>query len=212
MSLLRIPESWRPGPGDAVRTPSRAGRRCWPVLAVALILLIGGCVRRDQRSSGLIYPLTRHIPGDGLAVVTGPRGRGIHIWLDPDTSTDGVCRPRWNPDPARLENGGGMAPRSGGRAARQEFYDALRRGPVRLALRRQMRELCRRKAPNSRFVWREPPRSDQAFLPMMQPLWEEQHLLSNPTAVRRSEKQLLGQPLRPEDWDDRLPPRPPDGP
>jgi hypothetical protein len=30
--------------------------------------------------------------------------------------------------------------------------------------------------------------------------------------VRRHEKQLLGLPLTPDDWDDRLPPRPPDGP
>lgn len=181
-----------------------------PVLVLAL--LGSGCVSREQRSSGLVFPLTRHSAGDGLAVVNGPRGSGIHIWLDPDTSTPGLCRPRWTPDPARLSGGGGPHPRSGGRASRQEFYAALRRGPVRLALRRQMEILCRQKAPGRRFEWRDPPASDAAFLPVLQPLWEEQHLLSNPTAVRRHEKQLLGQPLSADDWDDRLPPRPPDGP
>ena len=60
--------------------------------------------------------------------------------------------------------------------------------------------------------WQGPPRSEAAFLPVLQPLLEEEHLLSNPRAVRRAEKQLLGQPLTPEDWDDRLPPRPPDSP
>jgi hypothetical protein len=75
-----------------------------------------------------------------------------------------------------------------------------------------MEELCRHRAPGRRFQWQAPPRSDAAFLPVLQPQLEEEHLLSNPTAVRRAEKQLLGQPLTPKDWDDRLPPRPPDGP
>lgn len=189
-----------------------SGWRRLAALAAATALLCGGCARRERHSSGLIYPLSRRTAGDGLAVVNGPKGSGIHIWLDPDTSTAGLCRPRWNPDPARLVGGDGTAPRSGGRASRQEFYAALKRGPVRLALRQQLERLCRQRAPASRFQWREPPRSDAAFLPVLQPLWEEEHLISNPTAVRRTEKQVLGQPLTPDDWDDRLPPRPPDGP
>jgi hypothetical protein len=179
---------------------------------LAAALLTGGCVNGETHSSGLIRPLLRHTPGDGLAVVNGPQGRGIHIWLDPDTSVAWICQPRWNPDPARLRRGNDGSLTSGGRAPRQEFYGALQRGPVRLALRRQMAILCRQRAPTSRFRWREPPRSDAAFLPLRQPLWEEEHLLSNPTAVRRSEKQLLGLPLNADDWDDRRPPRPPDGP
>ncbi|MFM7267003.1 MAG: hypothetical protein ACKOZT_00235 [Cyanobium sp.] len=193
-----------------------------------LALLCGACVRPAQTSSGLVLPLMRHTPGDGLAVINGPGGRGIHIWLDPDTSRPGICRPRWIPDPARLvEVGGpgrahpGMGTRLstpgrefliGGRAPRQEFFQALRRGPVRLALRRQMAQLCRERAPGSRFLWRQPPRNEAEVPPVLQPLWEEEHLLSNPRAVRRSEKQLLGLPLTADDWDDRLPPRPPDGP
>ena len=182
------------------------------LLLGALALLSGGCVRTDQASSGKVFPLMRHRPGDGLAVVNAANGSGIHIWLDPDTGTPGLCKPRWNPEPARLRGGDGPSPSSGGRADRQEFYRALQRGQVRLALRRQMAQLCQQRAPGSRFVWQAPPRSDGEFLPVMQPLWEEEHLLSNPTAVRRAEKQLLGQPLTPKDWDDRLPPRPPNGP
>lgn len=213
-------ESLLPPPPPLPRRPARPAppptpaplpaRQAATLLAAALVL--GGCVNGETHSSGLIRPLLRHTPGDGLAVVNGPRGRGIHIWLDPDTSTAGVCRPRWNPDPARLVGGDGPSPRSGGRAPRQEFYGALRQGKVRLALRQQMAELCRQRAPDRRVLWKPPPRSDAEVLPVLQPLWEEEHLLSNPTAVRRAEKQLLGQPLSPEDWDDRLPPRPPDGP
>lgn len=203
----------------------RLRRPLAPWFLAGLALLSGGCVRQEQHSSGLILPLSRQGPGDGLAVVNGPGGRGIHIWLDPDTSQAGLCRPRWTSDPARLVavprtpggdepagSAGGSGFRSGGRAPRQEFYDALRRGPVRLALRREMAILCRRRAPASRFVWIEPPRSDAELPPALQPLWEEEHLLSNPRAVRRTEKQLLGEPLTPEDWDDRLPPLPPNGP
>lgn len=210
-------------PQDRTPTPLRS----WGAIA-CLALLCGACVRPAQHSSGLILPLMRHTPGDGLAVINGPGGRGIHIWLDPDTSLPGICRPRWIPDPARLiEIHGkgtpypGMGTRlstpgrvfvSGGRAPRAEFFLALQRGPVRLALRRQMAQLCRQRAPERRFLWRQPPRNDAEVPPVLQPLWEEEHLLSNPRAVRRSEKQLLGQPLSPDDWDDRLPPRPPDGP
>lgn len=169
-------------------------------------------MRSDRISSGRVFPLPRHGPGDGLAVVTAAGGSGLHIWLDPDTSRPGLCRPRWNPDAARLRGGDGARPSSSGLAPRQEFYAALRRGRVRLALRQQMALLCRDRAPGRRFLWQEPPRSDADYRPEPLPLWEEQHLLSNPTAVRRAEKQLLGIPLEAHDWDDRLLPRPPQGP
>jgi hypothetical protein len=206
-----LPLPWRPERPVPPPTPAPLpALQAATLLAAALV--VGGCINGETHSSGLIRPLLRHTPGDGLAVVNGPQGRGIHIWLDPDTSVAGICQPRWNPDPARLRRSPDGTLTSGGRAPRQEFYAALRRGPVRLALRRQVEILCRQRAPASQFRWREPPRSDAAFLPVLQPLWEEEHLLSNPRAVRRSEKQLLGLPLSPDDWDDRLPPRPPDGP
>jgi len=186
-------------------------RTLLPLLG-ALALLNGGCTGPLQHSSGRVFPLMRHNPGDGLAVVNGPNGTGIHIWLDPDTETAGICRPRWNPDPARLSGGDGPTPSSSGRAPRQEFYAALRRGPVRWALRRQMAKLCQQRAPARRFQWQAPPRSDAEFLPVLHPLVEGEHLLSNPTAARRAEKQLLGLPLTPKDWDETPPPPAPEGP
>jgi len=212
----------RPGAGSrgprrpGAERPPRHGGRSGPVTLLPLLgslaLLVGGCVRPEQHNSGRVFPLPRHSPDDGLAVVTGPGGVGLHIWLDPDTETAGICRPRWNPDPARLSGGDGPSPRSSGRAPRQEFYAALRRGPVRSALRRQMARLCHQRAPTRRFQWQAPPRSDAEFLPVLQPLLEEEHLLSYPNAVRRAEKQLLGLPLTPKDWDDTPPPPAPEGP
>ncbi len=182
------------------------------IAALALVLLVlEGCVPLGQRSSGRVFPLSRQRSGDGLAVVTRPGGEGLHIWLDTDTETEGICRPRWNPDAARLVGGDGPSPHSGGRAPRQEFYGALGRGRVRWALRRQMAQLCQDKAPRSRFVWVPPPRHDTEHhdpLPQLTK-WD---LLSSPRAVNRAEKQLLGQPLSPEDLKDALPEEEPPGP
>jgi hypothetical protein len=75
-----------------------------------------------------------------------------------------------------------------------------------------MEELCRHRAPGRRFQWQGPPPTDKEFLPVLQPLLEEEHLLSNPTAARRAEKQLLGLPLTPEDWNETPPPPAPEGP
>jgi hypothetical protein len=61
-------------------------------------------------------------------------------------------------------------------------------------------------------VWSEPPRSAAAVRLPELPLLEAEHLLSHPTAVRRAEKQLLGQPLTPDDLVDKRQPRPADGP
>jgi hypothetical protein len=165
-------------------------------------VVLSGCVPADQRASWRIYPLARQRPHDGLAVVNRPAGEGIHIWIDTDTSQPGVCRPRWNPDAARLFEGNGDAPRSSGRASRPEFYGAMRRGRVRWALRRQIAALCADLAPTSRFEWREPPRTAAEFRPAPLPMLEERHLLSHPKAVRRAEKQLLGLPLLPEDFEE----------
>lgn len=170
-------------------------------LALIGVVLISGCVPSDQRASWRLFPFPRQQPHDGLAVVNRPAGEGLHIWIDTDTSQPGVCRPRWNPDAARLFDGNGDAPRSSGRAERQEFYEAMGRGRVRWALRRQITALCRNRAPTSRFEWMEPPRSAQEFRPPPLPMLEERHLLSDPKAVLRAEKRLLGLPLLPEDFE-----------
>lgn len=163
------------------------------------------CTPAEQRPSGRIVPLPRHQPHDGLAVVTRPAGQGLHLWLDPDTSTPGRCRPRWNPDAARLQGGDGPQPRSGGRAPRAEFYAAMARGPVRWQLRQQFIALCRQVAPQRRFQWLEPPRSAAEYRPAALLQLEERHLLSHPRAIRRAEKRLLGQPLSAEDWREEEP-------
>ncbi|MFM7312380.1 MAG: hypothetical protein ACKO0M_04300, partial [Cyanobium sp.] len=177
-----------------------------PVLA-GVALALSACQPAEQRSSGRVFPLPRVHPDDALAVVTRPGGEGLQIWLDPDTSAAGVCRPRWNPDAARLRGGDGLRPRAGGRAPRAEFYAAMARGEVRWQLRRLFASVCRRVSPQRRFLWREPPRSAAEFRPSPPLMFEERHLLSHPNAIRRAEKRLLGQPLTPEDLrDEELPP------
>ncbi|MCS5698039.1 hypothetical protein NZK32_03165 [Cyanobium sp. FGCU-52] len=184
-----------------------------PLLVPLLVpLLLTGCVPASERASWRIFPLPRHAPHDGLAVVTRPGGEGLHLYLDTDTATEGICRPRWNPDAARLRGGDGPRPSSTGLAPRAEFFAALGHGPLRLVLRQQFEALCRGRAPRREFVWVEPPRSPGDLRSAPLPLWEERDLLSNPTAVRRAEKRLLGVPLSPEDLVDRPLPRPPDGP
>ncbi|WP_371734039.1 hypothetical protein [Synechococcus sp. CCY 9618] len=174
------------------------------LVAVLLAVAIGGCVPAEQRPSGWVYPLPRHQPDDGLAVVNRPGGEGLHIWIETDTSQPGLCRPRWIPDPARLRGGNGPHPSSFGLAPREEFFQAQERGPVRLALRRQAEGLCRRRAPRSVFVWEPPPRSAADYRPPVLPLLEEPELLSTPRAIRRAEKKLLGLPLTPDDLEEPL--------
>ena len=192
--------------------------RPWPVLRfrslplLLLPLLLAGCVPASERASWRIFPLPRHAPHDGLAVVTRPGGEGLHLYLDTDTHAAGICRPRWNPDAARLRGGDGPRPQSTGLAPRAEFFDALGHGPLRLVLRQQFEALCRRRAPRAEVVWVEPPRSPREVRSAPLPLWEERDLLSNPKVVKRAEKRLLGQPLTPDDFRDEEPPRPPDGP
>ena len=179
-------------------------------LSLGLVLLLMGCQSALQRPSGSVFPLPRQHPDDALAVVTRPGGEGLQIWIDADTSQSGRCQPRWNPDAARLEGGDGARPRSGGRAPRQEFYDAMARGLVRWRLLQLHRAHCARVAPQSRFQWIEPPRSEAQFRPTPPLRLEEGHLLSDPRSIRRAEKRLLGQPLTPDDW--RSEPEPPQPP
>ena len=181
-------------------------------LAAAALLLLSGCVPISERSSGRVFPLPRHEPHDGLAVVTRPGGEGLHVYLDTDTSRPGDCAPRWHVEAARLVGGDGPSPRSNGRVAAAEFFAAVQRGRVRQALRRELEALCHARAPRRGFVWQEPPRqASEVRLDALPPL-EEDHLLSHPNAVRRAEKQLLGLPLTPDDLVDKRLPRPPDGP
>ena len=183
-----------------------------PVPATLLALLLTGCVPAAERPSWRVYALPRLRPGDGLAVVSRPGGEGLHLWLEVNTAEKGICTPLWRPDGARVRGGDGNRPTSSGRAPREEFFQAMAHGPVRLALHQQLERLCRERAPESAFRWQAPPRGPRDLAPETHPLLEARDLLSHPRAVRRAEKQLLGLPLTPEDWDDRPLPPPPEGP
>lgn len=173
--------------------------RCLALLA--LLLASAGCQPAHLRPSWRVYPLPRQVANDGLAVVNQPDGYGLHIWVETDTSLEGVCRPRWNPAAARLFNGNGSAPFSSGLATPAEFYEAVRRGPVRQALRHQIQALCRQRAPRSDFVWSEPPRRAADYKPPPLASLEERHLLSDPEAIKRAEQKLLGVPPGEQDAD-----------
>lgn len=111
-----------------------------------------------------------------------------------------------------MRDGNGERPTSMGRAPREEFFQALEHGRVRLALRKQMELLCRQLAPDRPFSWQPPPRRPQDLPPERPLMLQEGDLLSHPNAVRRAEKLLLGEPLTAEDWVDKALPPPPQGP
>ena len=79
-------------------------------LGLGLAALLCACGAPKQEGTWRLMPLSQFVPHDGLAVVNQPDGYGIHIFLETDTETAGVCQPRWLPDPARLFNGNGSTP------------------------------------------------------------------------------------------------------
>jgi hypothetical protein len=180
--------------GRGIRGSGRIRRSRRAALSLALAAaaaLAGGCVPAHRHPSWAIYPLQRRTPHDGLAVVSQPDGYGLHIWLATDTGESGVCRPRWNPDPARLFNGNGTAPFSSGLASREEFFAAVARADVRRALRRESEALCRSREPRRSFRWLEPPRNAGEVRTEAFPLLQEEDLLSDPEAVEEQENRLL---------------------
>jgi hypothetical protein len=193
----RAPQRLGPGPGSSLRPLRNWVGVPWALRSLALFALLlssAGCQPAHLRPSWRVYPLPRQVANDGLAVVNQPDGYGLHIWVETDTSQEGLCRPRWNPAAARLFNGNGSAPFSSGLATAAEFYEAVQRGPVRQALRRQVEALCRERAPRSDFVWSELPRRAADYKPPPLASLEERHLLSDPDAIKRAEQKLLGAP------------------
>jgi hypothetical protein len=177
-------------PCSLLRRPSL--RSQLSVAALGLLALgLSACVPAHRRPSWMIYPLQRQQPHDGLAVVSQPDGYGLHIWLETDTNSAGICQPRWTVDPARLFNGDGSAPFSSGRADRAEFFAAVGRADVRRALRRESEALCRSRHPQRRFRWLEPPRNGDALQGQLWPLLQEADLLSDPKAIKAMEQRLL---------------------
>lgn len=145
----------------------------------------------QQRPSWTIYPLSRHQPHDGLAVVSQPNGYGLHIWLQTDTRQAGICRPRWIVDAARLFNGNGTAPFSSGLASRAEFFEAVARPDVVRALRRELEQLCARRAPASTWQWQDPPRSPAEVPRSTDPFGDQEELQPLPAEIRRQEEAIL---------------------
>ena len=156
-----------------------------------VVLLLGACAAPKEPPSWRLFPLQRHSPHDGVAVVNQPDGYGLHIYLETDTSFRGVCRPRWLPDPARLFNGNGSTPFSSGLATREEFFNAVARRDVRALLKSELKALCQDRAPEDRWQWTEPPQSDDQVVPLQLPSLEEEDLLTNPVEELKQDRQLL---------------------
>jgi hypothetical protein len=173
----------------ALLRPALHCPRCWSGLLLAAALV--GCVPAHRSASWALYPLQRNQPHDGLAVVSQPDGYGLHIWLETDTSQQGVCRPRWLADPARLFNGNGSAPFSSGLATRAEFFEAVARKDVQRALKHELEALCKARAPKAQWQWTEPPRKPADVKVQTFPLVEEQDLLPSPYEVRQQEEALM---------------------
>ena len=160
---------------------------------IVLVGLLGtvACSAPTEPPSWRLFPLDRHRPHDGVAVVNQPDGFGLHIHLETDTSFEGVCRPRWLPDPARLFNGNGDTPFSSGLATRAEFFAAVSRRDVQALLARELEALCRDRAPQDRWQWIEPPRTPEQVVPVRLPALEEGELLISPVEELRRVRQLL---------------------
>ncbi len=165
--------------------------RCSGGLLLLLAVAMAGCVPAHRSASWAIFPLQRNQPHDGLAVVSQPDGYGLHIWLETDTAQQGVCRPRWLVDPARLFNGNGSAPFSSGLATRAEFFEAVARKDVQRALKRELEALCQQRAPRAQWQWTDPPRKPADVKVQTFPLVEEQDLLPAPSEVRQEEEELM---------------------
>lgn len=157
-----------------------------PLLTAALT----ACVPAQLRPSWRIYPLQRHQPHDGMAVVNQPDGYGLHLWLETDTREPGVCRPRWIVDVPRLFNGNGTAPFSSGLATRAEFFAAVARPDVSRVLRRELEQLCALRAPGRTWQWREPPHDAAQLPPASFSLQEELPVSEDAAQVRRQEAAL----------------------
>jgi hypothetical protein len=164
----------------------------WKAIAASAALITIAVIGTVQSPLGWkTYPLSRNEPHDGLAVVNQPNGYGLHIWIETNTEQAGICKPRWNPDPARLFNGNGSAPFSSGLASRGEFFEAVSHWQVKNQLHRQSKALCKARAPEAKFIWISPPLRAAEVVVEPLPALEEQNLLPDPNLIRQEEQQML---------------------
>ena len=161
------------------------------LLLAGLVIGLLSCGVSSEPPSWRIFALQRHGAHDGLAVVNQPDGYGIHIVLETDTSDRDVCQPRWLPDAPRLFNGNGSTPFSSGLASRSEFFQAVTRRDVLRALKGELKQLCALRAPEARWTWTKPPRSQAEVIPVELPALEEEDLLTNPVEELKRLKQLI---------------------
>ena len=161
------------------------------LLLSGLVIGLVSCGVSSEPQSWRIFALQRHGAHDGLAVVNQPDGYGIHIVLETDTSNPEGCQPRWLPGAARLFNGNGSTPFSSGLASRTEFFQAVARRDVLWALQGELQQLCALRAPQARWTWTKPPRSEAEVIPVELPALEEEDLLTNPLEELKRLKQLM---------------------
>ena len=161
------------------------------LLLSGLVIGLLSCGVSSEPPSWRIFALQRHGAHDGLAVVNQPDGYGIHIVLETNTSNPEVCQPHWLPDAARLFNGNGTTPFSSGLASRDEFFQAVARGDVLRALQGELKQLCSLRAPEARWTWTNPPRSEAEVIPVELPALEEDDLLTNPVEELKRLKELI---------------------
>lgn len=168
-----------------------------------LALLTAACSTPDRpRPSWKVFPLSRRMPHDGLAVVSQPDGYGLHLFLETDTSAADLCTPRWFPDAARLFNGNGTAPFSAGLVPREEFFAVVRRSEVLEALEVELKALCQERAPGARWQWIAPPSAESEVVPVQLPAYERSDLLTDPAEEQRRENALLDDAQKPSQTTD----------
>ena len=68
--------------------------------------------------------------------------------------------------------------------------DSTRRDVLR-ALQGELKQLCALRAPESRWKWTKPPRSEAEVIPVELPALEEEDLLTNPVEELKRLKQLM---------------------
>ena len=71
----------------------------------------------------------------------------------------------------------------------------MARNDVTKALQRELEALCKQRAPDARWLWTEPPRSEAEVVPVQLPALEQGELLTNPVdELERVEALLRSQP------------------
>ena len=68
----------------------------------------------------------------------------------------------------------------------------MTRDAVVASLKQEVEALCRSRAPEARWQWVDPPRSEEDVTPVQLPALEEEDLLTDPYEELQRQKALLG--------------------